>query len=105
MNAINLQVITKRDVLFAASTKQLEVIEIGWTETTYTLTITEGVSVKLYEESGQGLLRIDDQEFEFILTNEMVQVLNEWDNMKPTELFAALYRNRCQAKVQLTYIA
>lgn len=103
MAEIQLQVITVKDVLFAGLAKKVEVIEEGWIQTTHMLPIVEGVTVELFGESEQGVLRIgDDQEFEFLLTDEMVQILTEWDNVKPSELFSALYRNRWQSKAVIT---
>ncbi|MGE6487746.1 hypothetical protein [Paenisporosarcina sp. NPDC076898] len=101
MENINLQLISAKDVLLAGLQKRIEVIDTDWNETTYTLPIVEGVTVDLYEESEQGVLRIDDQYFEFLLTEEMAQILIDWDSVKPAELFSALHRNRFQFKVAI----
>lgn len=102
MADLKLQVITVKDVLLAGLKKHIEVIDTNWAETTYTLQIVEGVHVKLYEESGQAVMRIgDNQEFEFLLTDEMAQILTEWESVTTSELFSALYRNRWQSKSQI----
>lgn len=60
-------------VLFdlAGLTKTVVEIEQGWIQTPYTLPITIGVTVELYEESEQGVQHIYNQYFEFLLSDEM----------------------------------